>query len=490
LIGSELRWAWRAVRARGWQAVLALVLLAAALAANTIVFSAADAFVFRRTPYPSADRLVAMGPADRAYRLQHDIRTPSVAEWRRQQDVFAAVHAIFGSPDIYAGSEQVTEPIHAIKVTPGLLEMLGARARWGRLLHATDAEVGAPAVAVIGEDIARRLFGHARSAVGQRITADTEMEIVGVVPAAFRYPTARERVWRPLNVGINNPVNVRNIALLAKGVSFEQATFAVAQRGDAVQSRTLRLPPEKLALHRFADLRGETRYRGILLMLTAAAACLLLIACANVASLEFAASFARSRSMAVHAALGASARQLLRMRLIETALLVAASAGVAAFLARAGAQVVAASLPTAMAEQLSNAVDIDGRAIFFMLAAAACAWAVTLAPTVWRASRTNLMDVLRNDARGQTSHNGAWTRHALVVSQIAATVLLLVGALLYARSYTAKVAVPKGFDSANLITLTAFGPPASSLRGVNCRRRSPKRCRGTPTSKASSVPIS
>jgi predicted permease len=260
-----------------------------------------------------------------------------------------------------------------------------------------------------------------------------------------------------------------NIALLAPGVSFEQAKFAVAQRGDGVQSTTSRRRPEALTLHRFTDLRGETRYRAILLMLTAAAACLLLIACANVASLEVAAGFARSRAMAVHAALGASARQLLRMRLIETAILVAASAAVAAFLARAGAQVVAASLPAAMAEQLSNAIDIDGRAVLFMLAAAACAWAVTLAPTVWRASRADLMEVLRNDARGQTSHTGAWARHALVISQIAATVLLLVGALLYARSYSARVDVPKGFDSTNLITLTALGPPASSLRGVELK---------------------
>jgi putative ABC transport system permease protein len=469
LIGSELRWALRAVRARGWQAVLALVLLAAALAANTIVFSAADAFVFRRTPYPSADRLVAIGPVDRAYMLGTVIGTPAVVAWRQQQDVFAEVHGIFPSTEIYAGAEHVAEPIHNVRVTAGLLEMLGARARWGRLLQATDAEIGAPPVAVISEDVARRLFGDARSAVGQRIAADTEIEIVGVVPAAFRYPTARERVWRPLSLDRTNrttPVNMSNIALLANGVSFEQATFAVAQRGDAVQSATSRRRPEALTLHRFTDLRGETRYRGILLMLTAAAACLLLIACANVASLEVAAGFARSRAMAVHAALGASARQLLRMRLIETALLVGASAAVAAFLARAGAQVVAASLPAAMAEQLSNAIDIDNRAVLFMLAAAACAWAVTLAPTVWRASRTDLMEVLRNDARGQTSHTGAWTRHALVVSQIAATVLLLIGALLYARSYTAKVAVPKGLDSTNLITLTAFGPPASSLRGV------------------------
>lgn len=465
----EMHWAWRAVRARRWQAALALILLAAALAANTIVFSAADAFVFRRTPYPSANRLVAMGPADRAYRLQDDIRTPSVNEWRRQRDVFAAVHATFPGQNIYVGVEQVTDPVRSIKVTPGLLEMLGAQARWGRLLQPSDAETGAPPVAVIGEDIARRAFGDARLAVGQRIKAETTVEIVGVVPAAFRYPTARERVWRPLNVAINNPVNVGNVALLAPGVSFEQAKFAVVQRGDAVQRATLRLRPAALTLHRFTDLQGENRYRGILLMLTAAASCLLLVACANVASLELAAGFARGRVMAVHAALGASGPQLLRMRVIETAMLVAASSAIALVFAHGGSRVVASTLPVAMAEELPNAIDIDTRALIFMFAAAACSWAMTLAPTVWRASRVDLMALLRNDARLQAPRKSVWTRHALVVSQVAATVVLVVGALLYARSYAAKVAVPKGFDSTNLITLTAFGPPGSSLQGGELR---------------------
>lgn len=465
--GPEIRFAWRAVRGRGWQAVLALVLLGTALAANTIVFSAADAFVFRRTPYPSAERLVAMGAADRAYRRETTIYTPTVSEWRRQQDVFSAVHGAFPSSDIYISSDQVTEPIPAIRVTPGLLEMLGARPRWGRLLHAGDADIGALRVAVVGEDVAVKLFGDARSAIGRRITDDTEIEIVGVVAAAFRYPTARQRIWLPLSVGTPNsvtPVNMRNIALLAPGVSYEQAAFAVGQRGDAMYRASTRLRPQALALHRFTDLQGETGYRGILLMLTAAAACLLLIACANVASLELAAGFARSRSMAVHAALGASGQQLLRMRLFETAMLVAASAAVAALLAEGGVQLVAASLPRTMTDQLPNAIDIDGRAAMFMLAAAACAWAVTLAPTIWRASRADLIELLRSDAWPQAARRSGWPRHALVVSQVAATVVLLVGALLYARSYVAKVAVPKGFDSDRLVALTAAVPPTAALR--------------------------
>lgn len=471
MTGSELLWAWRAVRARGWQALLALMLLASALAANTIVFSAADAFVFRPAPYPALDRLVALGPADRRLRPgeRADISTRHLLAWRRQTDLFAAVHGIFPGRAVHGISTQLPEPIGAVHVTPGLLDMLGARARWGRLLQSSDAEPGAPHVAVIGEEIARKLFGDAKSAVGRRIVAEPrrqgdapeELEVVGVVDKRFRFPSGRERVWRPLPLaGPRAPVNMSNVALLAPGVSFEQATFALAQRQPEVNAAARYR--REMILQRFSDMRGDARYGGILLMLTAAAGCLLLIACANVASLELAASLTRSRALAVHAALGAGVGTLLRVRVLEAGMLVAASAGVAAFMAWAGAQVVTSVLPPSMAIALSNAIDVDARAVVCLLAASLCAWAITVFPAVWRVTRADLMDALRNDAKSQAPA-GAWIRHGLVVGQIAATIVLLVGALLYSRSYAAKLDAPKGFDSNNLITLTVAAPPGVAV---------------------------
>jgi predicted permease len=475
---TEVRWAWRAIRARGWQAVLALVLLATALAANTIVFSAADAFVFRPAPYPALDRLVAMGPEDRQGRPfgRDDISTRHLLSWREQTDVFAAIHGIFPGSPIHGISTQLTEPPASVRVTPGLLDMLGARPRWGRLLQHADAEAGAPPVAVMAADTARELFGDAKAAVGRRVLIERgmarrpahEVEIVGVVDASFRFPSGRERVWLPLALtGPEAPVNMSNIALLAPGVSFEQAAFAVAQRNEGLQ-RAARVYRRGYILQRFTEMRGDKRYGGILLMLVAAAVCLLLIACANVASLELAASLVRGRAVAVHAALGAGRATLLRVRIIEVAMLVAASAAAAGFLAWTGVQTVTSTLPPSMAQPLMNAIDIDRRAVACLVMAAACAWAITLLPSVWRLTRTDLMDALRNDARFQAPA-GAWARHTLVVGQIAATVMLLVGALLYSRSYAAKLDVDKGFDSRNLITLAVTAPPRAPLSGPPLR---------------------
>lgn len=471
----EFRMARRAVCARGWQATLALVLLASALAANTVVFSAADAFIFRPAPYPSLDRLVVLGPTDRVARPDRaDISTRYLLAWRKQTDVLAAIHGNFPGPAMHGTAAQASEAIGSVRVTPGLLDMLGARVRWGRLLQAADAEAGARPVAVIGEDTARKLFGEASVAIGRRIVAERgmrrgagphEVEIVGVVDASFRYPTGRERVWIPLALtGPHAPVNMYNIALLAPGVSVEQASFAVAQRNDQLQGAS-RVYRRGYVLHRFADVRGDARYGGILLMLTAAAACLLLIACANVASLELAASYARNRAMAVHAALGAGWSALLRVRVLETGILVAASALVATLFAWIGTRAVTASLPPALGLQLSNAIDVDARAVGCLLAAAICAWAITLAPTLWRDWRADLVTSLRDDAGLRISGRGAWARHVLVVSQIAATVMLLVGALLYARSYRTKLEVPKGFDSVRTVAVSALAAPGSPLQG-------------------------
>ena len=478
-IRTELRWAWRAVRARGWQAVLALVLLATALAANTIVFSAADAFVFRPAPFPALDRLVAMGPEDRRLRPsgQDDISTRHLLAWREQTDVFAAIHGIFPGSPIHGISTQLTEALGSVRVTPGLLEMLGARPLAGRLLQPADAEAGALPVAVIASDAARELFGDVKAAVGQRVVIERgmsrgrtahEVEIVGVVDASFRFPSGRERVWLPLALtGPEAPVNMGNIALLAPGLSFEQAAFAVTQRSEGLQ-RAARVYRRSMVLHRFTEMRGDARYGGILLMLVAAAGCLLLIACANVASLELAASLVRGRAVAVHAALGAGRATLLRVRIIEVGMLVTASATAAGILAWTGVQTVTSTLPPSMALPLMNAIDVDGRAVGYLLAAATCAWAITLLPSVWRLTRADLMDALRNDARFQAPA-GAWARHSLVVGQIAATILLLVGALLYSRSYAAKLDVDKGFDSTNLVTLTVTAPPRAPLSGVALR---------------------
>ncbi|MEX2270261.1 MAG: ABC transporter permease [Vicinamibacterales bacterium] len=243
ILGSETGWAWRGVRARGWKAALVVSLLGVALAANTIVFSAADAFVFRRAPYADSSRLVIL-QYHSPFGPRSVFHAPAIVEWRRQRDVLGAVEAHTLDAPVYVTAGGITDSIRAERVTSGMFGLLGAAPRWGRPLVPDDARSGATPVALVAEDIATRVFGTAGQAVGQKLeTPDGPVVIVGVMPATFRFPTARERIWRPLRVeGQDRRAGYSTIARLAPGVPFDQAAAAVAQRALAIATKR-RDPP-------------------------------------------------------------------------------------------------------------------------------------------------------------------------------------------------------------------------------------------------------
>ena len=472
--GSDFRMAMKNVRARGWHSAFIVGLLGVALAAMTVVFSAADAFVFRRAPYPHRDSLVALRqtrPGDVPSSSQPG---PVIVEWRRHRDLFAAVHAETIGASVHVTAGGITDAVAVRSVTPGLLEMLGGTTVWGRPLMPEDIAPGAKSVAVVGEDLARRVAGDPALAIGRELRdGEGPFEIVGVVRDNFRFPTARERIWRPLDIArvpTSKSINYYSyytIARLADGVSFDDAARAVAARAPTVELTSPR-PDRKrvITLERFEDTIGNSRVSIIFMMLVGAAACLLFIACANVASLELAGAVRRTRAYAVQAALGASRFTLVRIGLLEGAILLGISSAVAAGLAWWGIGLLTANLPPAIALQLSNAIDLDARAVVFMIGTAAAAWLVTTLPSVWRASRGNLADTLRHDPRVMlVSRSAAWSRQGLMAAQVAATVLLIIGALLFARTYALRIALDKGFDSRNVVVFEVFPAVDAPLKG-------------------------
>ncbi len=170
------------------RSVLTIGLLAIALAATTIVFSAADSLVFRRVAFPAADRLITFDTRDaRTGRPGGGFASAAVLdEWRKQTDLFSGVHGHLYKTIFLAGSGE-PELVPAADVTVGLIDMLGVRPRWGRTFSADDARQTDVHVAVIAEEIARRRFGDASRAVGQRIETTAEpLQVVGVMPASFR----------------------------------------------------------------------------------------------------------------------------------------------------------------------------------------------------------------------------------------------------------------------------------------------------------------
>ena len=464
----DFRWAWRGVRHRGWRAVVMVLLLGVTLAANTVVFSAADAFVFRVVPYADADSLVVVQRTSPVSGVTDYMSRPALLAWRTHKDLFAGLEAHETGTAAYVTTDGVTEAAYAQRVTPGMFSLLGVMPRWGRPFTQADAEQGAPPFVVIAESLARRLFGSALLAIGRSFPSGTTgavpPTVIGVMPPSFRFPTAREEIWQPLNLERwPDDTGVRHVARLAAGRSVEGAAPLVADRLKLIPERRGR--PQPLELRSLADFRQNVGVKTVFAVLIAAAMCLLLIACANVASLELAAAARRTRDHAIRTALGASRASLIRVGLFEAAILLASSLAVAIAATTWGSGALASQLTSPMRNALANPLDLDGRAVGFTLAIAVLSWLLTALPSVLRASRATVANGLRDDPRVMpASRASARVRQLLMTGQVALTVLLLIGALLYIRTYTAKVGRDIGLDAARVATIEVYHTPSTRDR--------------------------
>jgi predicted permease len=463
---NELRWAWRGVRARGWRAVLIVLLFGVTLGASAVVFSAADAFVFRTVPYERPDGLVIL---QRPISSNSDYtKVAAVIEWRKHQDLFAAVHGHDRAGPMFLSIGDVTEGIGSHRITPGLLEMLGVVPTIGRPFVDGDGAPGSPEVAIVSDRLARRLFGSPDDALGQLLPAgDRTPRIIGVVPPAFRFPGASEHIWLPLHLATwDQPgytVGLRGLARLQTGVSLDAGVQMVNARWPAVlaalpertQSTFTRGGASVLTLRSLGDFGRNASATALFGMLAGAALCLLLIACANAANIELSAAAGRTRTYAVQTALGASRMSLLRVTLLEGALLVGLSALAGTALAWFGTSVLTSELPASMRSALANPIDVDLRAIGFTVAIAAAAWLLSSLPSVLRISGLSVVTGLRHDPRVMPVSGGtARARHGLMAAQVGLTVLLLVGALLYIRTYQSQTGVDKGLNAESVATLS------------------------------------
>jgi putative ABC transport system permease protein len=429
------------------------------------VFAAADVFVFRPLPYDNPSRLVVL---DRLKDSSTDyLWPPSLPVWRTQRDLFSGVEAHKReSGSLYLTVHGVTERISVERVTPELFALLGVAPAWGRPFTAADMSQGATPVVIIAEALARRLYGDPALALHRPFpVSGGTLTIAGVMPASFRFPDASEQIWRPLDLDqAPSNIGVNDVARLAPGQTLDSARRAVTARSDAVARRfDPRFVGDPIRVRPLAAALGNAGATSTFAMLLGAAACLLLIACGNVAGLELAAAARRVRTYAVQSALGASQASLVYGALLEGVLLLGASAAAGITLARWGTAFMAARLTPAMQAALTRPLTADIRVVAFTLAAAVGTWLVTALPPVWRIARLSLVDSLRNDPRVLPATRGvARSRRILLAWQVALTTFLLVGALLYLRTYLARAGLDTGFHATNIATIEAF--PAPELR--------------------------
>jgi putative ABC transport system permease protein len=339
------------------------------------------------------------------------------------------------------------EEIQVSRIRPTLLDMVGVRPRAGRPLVEADTASGAAPVALISQSLWRQRFGADAAAVGQQITlGDTPHTIVGVMPERFVLPQGSDAVW-VADRGVPDPKRSESaLGKLQRGVTVVEA------------QRTL----DGLATDADDDLKGwsgqlmspadyhGSQIRVALYVLAGAVGLLLLIACANVASLVLSRNSARRRELAVRLAIGASRGQLVRHLFAESLLVAAAGGTVGLLIGRWCLSLMTALRPHNL--DVLERVHLDGSALAFAAAVSgAAALLFGIAPAV-AASRVNLHEILKTGGWSLTG-SGLGARKLLAIAQIAIALVLGVGAGLLLRSYAKLSAVDPGFDPSGVLSV-------------------------------------
>jgi putative ABC transport system permease protein len=456
-LAGDLRYGLRVIRKYPGVYAAALTTLAVGIAAATTMFTIVDAVLLAPLPYADPERLALVWN-----RVGDNARTiwlspPEFADLRDRNDAFADVAALTDRRYTMTGGRE-PEDVQAAAVSPNLFEMLGVRAAAGRSLRAGDDRHGSGFVAMVSEPVAERLFGAPVRSVGASITLDGQTwTIVGVVPRGFSIwpPTSvfpkRVDVWVPLDDETYTRAGrsqnfLHALARLKPGTTLAHAGSDVARVARSIENDH----PEFYRAQRWTmtivglqeQLVGGVR--PALLILLAAVALLLIVACANVANLLLARAGARRREMAIRTALGAGRRRLIAQALSESAVLAAAATAIGVLLAMWAVAWVAHAGP-ADVPRLAEA-RLDQRVLAFSVVLAIGTALLCGGAPAWQMSSVHTAERLKESLRGTTGGPRVGRLRSLfVVTQIACAVVLMICAALLLKAFVAVGHADVGF---------------------------------------------
>ncbi len=461
----DLRYAFRQLIKSPGFTVVAVVTLALGIGANSAIFSVIDAVLLRSLPFPNPDRLTMVWSQSPQHpeepRGVHSY--PDYLDLRAQNHTFSALAGYSGASAIW-GTGEDSEDVPGIAATADIFEVLGTRPFLGRGFSREDEKLDAARVVVIGYAFWKRHFGGDPNVLGKQATiAGKSYTITGVMPQGWKFPIQHEAVdyiapLYPLFASSTpNYIDRRGahflllVGRLKPGVNLQTATADLQtiagqlakQYPDSNAGRTVR------AVGLQSDLVGDVK--PALLVLLAAVALVLLIACANVANLFLARAASREREIAIRTALGASRFHIVRQLLLETLLLALLGGAAGLLIAGWSTDVLVALGPADLPRLEEIRVNLTVVAFTFGIA---CLTSLIfgLVPAL-QASRPEVEQSLKEAARGSTGGTRSHRlRSAFVVSQFALSLVLLVGAGLLIRSFAQLRAVQPGFEARNVVT--------------------------------------
>ena len=451
---QDLRFGLRMMEKSPGFAAIAVLTLALGIGASTSIFSVADAVLFRPLPYPNPQQIVRVweqAPNGRRMNLANS----NFEDFRAQNSTFESLADYEVSLSSVAGGSEPVR-VNIAVVSSGFFPTLGVGAFRGRAFSADELRPhGTPAVIVSSRYWQQYLGGTTELSKFHLAIDGRVYPVVGVMPAGFDFPDG-VAAWIPSELSPEAPTrtghNWRGLGRVRDGVTVAQARAnlsAIARRISDEYGKKVDL--NDVAVVPLADaIVGDVRTG--LLTLLGAVALLLLVACANVAGLLLARTSARRKELAVRAALGAGRGRLIQQFLAESLVLSFAGGALGILIASWTVKALPAILPTNLPRQ--EGIAVNASVLLFALAATVAVAVALGLFAAWRAGAADLQEALCSGSRSYTgSGGGERLRGSLVIGEIAATLVILVGAGLLGRSFLRLISTSPGFRQENLVAM-------------------------------------
>ena len=448
------------LRAPGFT-VVAILTLALGIGATSAIFSVVNGVLLRPLAYPNPDRIVRLHELVPRYG-RFSVAPATFLDWRQQNTVFSQIAAM-NSTGATLVSSTGAERIAGGLVSWDTFDLLQVSPALGRSFRAEEDAPGKDDVIILSHGMWQRRFGGDPDILGKSVTlSGTPVTVIGVMPAGFAFMADAE-FWRPLALPANPSRGGHFLGVIARlkpGVTAEQAGAEIK----TISERLAVQYPDTSA-NESAEVLGlqDSIVEGIrpaLLTLLAAVGVVILIACANVANLLLVRASVRGKEIAIRTALGAGRRRLVLQMLSESLVLALAGGAVGLLLAYLAIDPIqklsAGSIPRGSADisDRRHGGAVRARRVL------ATGILFGLAPA-WQASRSTIGSVLKEGGRSSTSSSGRWMRNALLVAEVAMSIVLLVGAALLLRSFARLTSVDPGFRPEHVLAFRVALPTAA-----------------------------
>ncbi len=465
---QDFRFALRQLLKSPGFSLVAMLTLSLAIGANTAIFSAVDAVLLHPLPYADPDRLVIVGENLRHFNLTKiPASPPEVVDYRNMATTFAQIGAVDNSGAFTLTGDGNPETIPSTHVTASVFAMLGVKPVAGGLFTPEQEQYGQDHVAIISEGLWKRRYGSDPSIIGRNIQLSQESyRVVGVIQPILEFRGPSD-IWTPtafspsdLSEASRGRQYIDVIGRLKPGVSLAQARAEFSSIAARIQQQHPEKYPSNFGYSLDVDPLGEKvggDLKEPLLVLIAAVGVVMLIACANVSNLLLARAMVRRKEISIRAALGAPRLRIIRQLLTES-LLLASIAGMAGLgLALGGLRLYAQLGPRGLIRGAQPDVNPWVLAFAIILSIAASV-VFGLAPAL-EVSKTDLNDALKEGSRGSTGGR-RWLRESMVALEVAASLILLIGAGLLIRSFTRLERADPGFRADGVLTAQMILPAA------------------------------